>query len=158
MANTRPLFDPVVDGGRICARCKLVRPTEDFGVDNRYADRYSRECRQCGRDRDQERAAADPMYRRRYHLKRRYGMTLEDYDAMLKRQGGGCAVCHATPGGRVLHVDHDHSCCPMDADKTCGQCIRGLLCDDCNRGLGSFQDNPDLLMAAAAYLLSVTGR
>ena len=86
----------------------------------------------------------------------RHGMTREEYDALLASQGGGCAVCGTTePGGSAgyyFHVDHDHACCP--GRNSCSACIRGLLCAACNVGLGAFRDNPDRLMAAAAYLLT----
>ena len=72
---------------------------------------------------------------RRSHLKTVYGMTVEDYDALLSLQGGSCAVCDtAPPEGKRLHVDHDHACCP--GERSCGQCVRGLLCGPCNRLLG----------------------
>jgi hypothetical protein len=64
-------------------------------------------------------------------------MTLAEFDAMLKRQGGGCAICATTkPGGMydVFQVDHDHSCCP--GRYTCGKCVRALLCVSCNRKVG----------------------
>lgn len=84
--------------------------------------------------------------RAKYHqhdLKKNFGISVEQYDEMLIRQNGVCAICK-TPckSGRRLAVDHDH--------KT-GQ-VRSLLCSNCNRGLGCFQDNPDLLREAAQYL------
>lgn len=71
---------------------------------------------------------------RRSHLKNMYGMTPEQYDAMLDMQDGKCAICTQPPGDRLLHIDHDHSCCP--GKKSCGRCIRGLLCAACNAKLG----------------------
>jgi hypothetical protein len=50
----------------------------------------------------------------------------------------------------MLAVDHDHNCCP--SKKTCGKCIRGLLCMDCNRGLGYFRDDTARLDRAISYL------
>jgi hypothetical protein len=47
-------------------------------------------------------------------------------------------------------IDHDHSCC--DSVKTCGRCVRGILCVNCNAGLGNFDDNADLLVLAIEYL------
>lgn len=88
------------------------------------------------------------------NLKFKHAMTLDEYDELLAAQGGGCAVCGSTdPKGRGrFHVDHDHRCCP--GQKSCGKCVRGLLCCKCNPGLGSFNDDPELLIAAAAYLMT----
>ena len=47
-------------------------------------------------------------------------------------------------------IDHDHNCCP--GDHSCGDCVRGILCPDCNRGLGSFHDNIEFLKNAIIYL------
>ncbi len=81
----------------------------------------------------------------------RYGITQEQYDALLAKQGGACAICRRTnPSGRDLAVDHDHACCP--GAKSCGKCVRSLLCSRCNIGIGQFLDDPPLLRAAAAYL------
>ena len=86
---------------------------------------------------------------RRYCLERAFGLTLEDYDALMFQQGGLCAVCHrperARMNGKVMRlaVDHCHS-----TNK-----IRGLLCKDCNTGLGNFQDSIGLLRDAQQYLL-----
>jgi hypothetical protein len=98
----------------------------------------------------------DPLMDRRCNLKARFGLSLEDYDRMLAGQHGKCAVCATTePGGRYntfFLVDHDRTCCP--GNKSCGKCVRSLLCFKCNVGLGAFDDDPDRLMAAVAYLLS----
>jgi len=80
---------------------------------------------------------------RKSHLKRKYGMTLDDYEAMLAAQGGVCAICgKPRPEERTLHVDHDHET---------GE-IRGLLCFRCNNALGDFDDDYELFQAAADYL------
>jgi hypothetical protein len=87
-------------------------------------------------------------YRRDYMLWRLYKLTPEQHDAMLAEQHGLCALCGNPPdpnGVRAasrLHVDHDHE----------SKQVRQLLCLDCNRGLGAFLDNPDLLRKAADYL------
>jgi hypothetical protein len=80
---------------------------------------------------------------RNYHLKRRYGITAAQYDALLDAQGGLCAVCRERP---AEHVDHDH---------THGH-VRGLLCSCCNQGLGNFRDQLAHLRAAADYLERTT--
>lgn len=80
----------------------------------------------------------------------KYGITQEGYEAALARQGGVCAICGGKQENTLFNVDHDHSCCP--GTKTCGKCIRGLLCKRCNAGLGMFRDSPELLAAAVRYL------
>jgi hypothetical protein len=89
---------------------------------------------------------ASPQHKRSLragHLKRKYGITLADYDAMLVAQGGGCAICGTPePDGQSLHVDHCH-----DTDA-----IRGLLCFSRNAGLGQFDHRVERLEAAVAYL------
>ena len=80
---------------------------------------------------------------RRSYLKRKYGLTIEQYDAMLEAQGGVCAICkQPRPENRTLHVDHDHET---------GE-IRGLLCFRCNNALGDFEEQYELFQKAADYL------
>ncbi|MFI1194033.1 endonuclease VII domain-containing protein [Micromonospora sp. NPDC020750] len=80
---------------------------------------------------------------RRSWLKQIYGITHEQYDALMEAQGGACAICNNPSGGTRLAIDHDHSCCP--GKKSCGQCIRGLLCMNCNRLLGWFDNRREVI-------------
>jgi len=87
------------------------------------------------------------QYRRKYQLLAKYGLTLLDYYLMFEMQGQVCAICRTDVPvrGRAYDwfaVDHDH--------KT-GK-VRGLLCSQCNRGLGSFRDNQIFLATAVEYL------
>jgi len=82
------------------------------------------------------------------HLARKFGITAESFAAILKGQGGGCAICGVKEA--AWNVDHDHACCPTT--RTCGKCIRGILCRGCNFGLGNFRDDPELLKIAIRYL------
>lgn len=83
---------------------------------------------------------------------RRYKLTPDAYAAHLRSQGGGCAICGATPTpAEVLHVDHDHACCPS-RKKSCGKCVRGLLCSRCNLMIGYAKDDPTVLRQAVTYL------
>ncbi len=86
---------------------------------------------------------------RRSHLKQTYKLTLEQYDEMLEKQGGVCAICgkaevmvHQNGSVKRLAVDHNHDT---------GQ-IRGLLCARCNAALGQFGDNIEHLRSAINYL------
>jgi len=74
-----------------------------------------------------------------------YGLTVDQYDAMLMEQNYVCAICEKpekSSSKKVLSIDHDH---------TTGK-VRGLLCDTCNSGLGHFFDNLDFLESAVLYL------
>ena len=80
---------------------------------------------------------------RRHGLWQHYKLTINAFDKMLDDQDGCCAICGTTePGGRGWHVDHDHA-----TGKN-----RGLLCTNCNVGIGHFKDTPALLELAASYL------
>ncbi len=86
--------------------------------------------------------AANPLRWKHYRLRGKYGITLEQYDALLAAQSGRCAICMVPFSDTQPYVDHDHAT---------GE-IRGLLCNSCNNGLGRFKDDPSRLRNAAAYL------
>lgn len=69
----------------------------------------------------------------------RYRLTVEDRDALLEKQGGACAICREV---KKLHVDHCHTT----------KKVRGLLCMDCNTGIGKLKDSKELVARALAYL------
>ena len=86
---------------------------------------------------------SDAAHVRKSNLKRKYGISLEQYDAMLAAQDHGCAICAGqSAGGRRLAVDHCH---------TTGK-VRSLLCQDCNLALGYIKDDPEHAERLAAYL------
>jgi hypothetical protein len=80
--------------------------------------------------------------RRTTILKNRYGITEDDYDVMFKEQDGLCAICKQPSTHKNLDVDHNH-----ETNK-----VRGLLCNNCNRGLGHLQDSVLVLESAINYL------
>lgn len=79
-----------------------------------------------------------------YDLKKHYGLSLAQYNEMYLLQGGKCAICSQPEASfkRKLHVDHNHST---------GQ-VRGLLCTQCNPGIGYFQESIERLEMALTYL------
>lgn len=94
------------------------------------------------------RTAKNRQCEKNYKLVQAYGITVEDYSAMLQEQNGRCAICGKSAmeciakGHRHLHVDHDHET----------KAVRGLLCGKCNSGIGAFADDPELLEKAIEYL------
>lgn len=82
---------------------------------------------------------------RKSKLKKSYGITVEHYELLLAEQDWKCAICSTSkPTGRwkVFAVDHDHET----------GLVRGLLCNECNRGMGLLKDSAALLRKAADYL------
>jgi hypothetical protein len=123
---------------KFCRSCGLWKEFSEFNKSKRRKDGcffYCREC-QCkkARDRYNEQRKDPEWYRleqqkeRDRHLRRTFGITSEDFNQMLEKQSGGCAICLITEckSGVAFAVDHCH---------TTGA-IRGLLCRDCNTSLG----------------------
>ncbi len=161
---------------KACSVCGAVKDEDEFPKGRRqcwpcrrqYVKQYNATYHAQNRERilEQQRAshrrnierrkAYQADYRRRVRpWLREFGITAQEYDAMLEAQGGGCAICGRTEAdsGARLHVDHDHSCCPGKG--SCGSCVRGLLCLGCNTALGGFRDDPVRIQRAADYLNGV---
>lgn len=123
-----------------CRRCFVEKPLSEFWKNSRRTDGYDNRCKLCEQPRRLRCA--------RKHKYDRYGITNEQYGEMLSAQNGTCKICKKPEtlrdrrGIRSLAVDHDH----------CTGMVRGLLCARCNRGVGSFRDEPTLLESAALYL------
>jgi Recombination endonuclease VII len=68
-----------------------------------------------------------------------YGLTHAQFDRLLAAQQHACGMCHEPfDEGQLIHVDHDHACCQAK-NRSCGKCIRGLLCHTCNIALGHIE-------------------
>jgi hypothetical protein len=155
--NSIDLFGHPIKPGKYCPDCKRTLPFEDFylgagGKGHRsYRERFCKKCR-CKRTWAQAKKNPNrPTTKKRDALKRWFGMTLEQYEAMHAAQNGLCAICHKkervkdrTGAIQRLSVDHNHAT----------GLVRKLLCGQCNRGIGMFCEDPELLISAAAYLKS----
>ncbi|MBJ7452565.1 MAG: endonuclease [Blastococcus sp.] len=131
--------DIVVPAGhKWCPDCGEVLPFEAFGRNAASSTGRASYCKPCHNVRGRK-SKELVGGERTYHLRRRYGITAQEADAMLEAQGGVCAICRAAP---AVHVDHIHST---------GR-VRALLCFNCNGGLGQFRDNPAVLQAAVFYV------
>jgi hypothetical protein len=128
----------VPEGHKWCPDCGQVLPFSAFGRNAASTTGRASYCKTCHNVRG--RKSKDLVGgERTYHLRRRYGITAEDADAMLAFQDGLCAICRTAP---AVHVDHDHET----------GAVRALLCFNCNGGLGQFKDDPYLLQMAAFYV------
>lgn len=126
---------------KLCKSCQVEKADDEFygmpGTKYVYG-----KCKKCYAKAVHERRRQTGRRREAY---RKYGMQLEDYVRMLKKQAGSCAICGSTvSGGRGgrMQVDHCHNT---------GK-VRGLLCARCNRGLACFKDSANLLRLAARYI------
>jgi hypothetical protein len=126
-----------------CPRCERERSAKHFHKNKRGKHGLHTYCIECHAK--YNRAKYDPAKQQGYRLKCEYGITLQQYDAMLAAQDGTCAICRSddpvTPSKRFC-IDHDHVT----------GAIRGLLCSHCNRALGMLKDDPEALRRAADYL------
>lgn len=129
----------VPDGHKYCPRCKEVKPVADFGGNRSTRSGLTAYCKPCHTIVTRENKIKKYGSERNYLLQYRYGITEDDFERMLARQGGLCAVCQSVPG---TFVDHCHR----------SGAVRGILCFNCNNGLGHFGDNLVLLELAALYL------
>jgi Recombination endonuclease VII len=131
-----PIYDEKI--GLECKDCHEILPLVDFN------------CNPSGR--------RFPACKRCSFLKYFYNITKAQYTELLSSQGYQCAIC-MTDVSKValLCIDHDHSCCPQKA-RSCGKCIRGLLCSKCNKGIGLFDDDIKSLRSAIKYLESTKVR
>ena len=87
------------------------------------------------------------------NLQHIYGFKMDEFNARLAAQGNVCAICGRSPSCQVrrFSVDHNHACCP--GQKSCGKCIRGILCGWCNRiVVPLFETYSQIIEPAQAYL------
>ncbi len=133
--------------GRRCVKCKEVRAQSDFRKRSGYKSNVCVTCylfeartrvlrNWSGLSKDEQGRRS-----RAGQIKHRYGLTIGEYKEMLERQGGVCAICKREPQG-TFHIDHCHGT----------GAVRGLLCGSCNKALGLFKDDPDILLRASDYL------
>lgn len=141
---------------KTCRSCGVEKSFDAFSLDKRRRDGRSFYCKDCAnkkaRDRYNEKRSDPEWYRleqekeRDRHLRRTFGINSEQYNQMLDRQHGKCAICLTTEckSGYAFAVDHCHATCV----------IRGLLCRDCNTSLGKLNDDIETLQRAIDYLRS----
>jgi hypothetical protein len=132
----------------LCSACGYVLPEECFHPSTRHVSDWRSVCIECKRARRQTRIDGDPDFRLRSRCQH-HGITVDQYKQMLADQEGKCAICREVPDhGRWMDfvIDHNH---------TTGR-VRGLLCTNCNFGLGHFDDSIERMTTAAMYIAKET--
>lgn len=142
---------------KTCIRCETEKPVTDFHTRKRAdGSKVPRgTCKACQAAEDKAARLADPDRFRAYgrthrakesrrarSLREKYGMTIEQWDAIWEAQGFVCAVCRGESNDPSMHGDHDHET----------GVFRAILCGLCNRMLGQGQDSSERLLAGARYL------
>ncbi len=136
-----------------CVRCETLKDLTEF---YKCRDGFLNKCKKCTKEYYQKNKLHILNYVKNYfntpkgkrirknrHLLQRYGITISQYEQMIKDQNNKCSICGKEPTKRQLSVDHDH--------KT-GK-IRGLLCNNCNHAIGKFDDDVILMIKAINYIL-----
>ncbi len=128
---------------KYCKDCQTEKPLDQFPKQPKNKDGRNTYCRECSTIRVNK-SPNQKINARKAQLKKLYNTTPEHYDELLAKQKGVCAICFEPEKGKreYLCIDHDH--------KT--GYIRGLLCHDCNLGIGKLKDSPELLKSAIWYL------
>lgn len=136
---------------KICKICKEEKPAEDFPAGKGYKNGLRPYCKPCRKEyelknyhKNKHKRPYDYLYDKDKKLKKAFGISYGEYQKMLEVQSNACAICKTTNTGkrRAFAVDHCH---------TTGK-IRGLLCSNCNTGIGNLRDSVELLKQAIHYL------
>lgn len=138
---------------KLCSACNITKALDDFPFkkDGRTGKSYpTSKCRECYNSWQSQRKKVvrlkngPDLVEKNNRLKRKYSLTLAEYQEKFSSQEGSCAICgrHQSEFPRALAVDHCHATLKN----------RGLLCIPCNQGLGHFRDNRELLLKAAKYI------
>lgn len=131
---------------KYCGCCAKELPLDAFAKNSAKKDGLQERCRACRSSHYQAVKHKRPKPTKessRKWLLASYGLTPDGFSQMLELQGDSCAICRTKTWGRPSpSIDHCHST----------SVVRGLLCNDCNRGLGLFKDNPEALENAAKYI------
>lgn len=135
---------PIVEGLKICTTCTESKDISCFSIINKNTGSTQSSCKVCRNKYKAIKRKANPikesLRKRKQKLKSNYDMTIEDYDKLYSTQQGNCLICNTYH--RKLSIDHCHDT----------GLVRGLLCSNCNSGLGMFKDNSILLLKAVEYL------
>lgn len=125
----------MIDIGKICSICKVFKPFTEYHKHRTQQNGHVPACKPCNIKRNFIKG----------QLLKRYGLTIEDYNRILEEQNSRCGICGRTDSGRKtskrLCVDHDHET----------KRVRGLLCNNCNLGIGRFKTQALLEKAIIYY-------
>jgi len=137
MKEDTPCYHSIMDGFQLCRICEYQKPIDEF-------HKGHKKCKPCFNEYQRKRYKENPRKAKGYKLSR-YGLTIDQYESMLKQQDYKCAICKTDKSGGKgdsFYVDHNH--------KT--NAVRALLCHNCNYVIGYAKEKVSTLELAASYL------
>ena len=141
---------------KVCKNCKEDKPIAEFAKGKGYKDGIRPYCIVCRREyevksyhKHKHKRPYDYLSDKDRKLQRAFGISYEEYLIMLDAQQGGCAICGITSTGKrkAFAVDHNH-----ETGK-----VRGLLCSNCNTGIGNLREDEGIMLRAIEYLRNTNG-
>lgn len=150
MGKTRRKHD-VQSGSKICSKCDINKEIGQYRLRDKKRGWYQSWCRSCENKKavERRRSKEQKIKNREYFLNYYYGISLDDYNSILKDQNNSCRICGLPDseyfrGGKKMNlsVDHCHD----------SGVVRGILCSDCNTSLGRFKEDPYIISRAVSYL------
>lgn len=139
-----------------CVRCGNSKPHQDFCKGKNYKDGIRGTCKKChteyqieyykkNKDKREEKNKMNTKYT---HPWKRHHLQEEEYNNLLVKFNGKCHICKKN---EATSIDHDHSCCES-GKRSCGKCVRGILCRGCNTALGSLKEDPETIRSLLKYI------
>lgn len=142
--------------GRECSACREYKPWSSFNLHKSGHNGRKSACKPCCNEAQRDYAKANLAQVRRRHrdsqYRRRFGLSLEEVEARMEAVGNKCEACgthKSETWNGALVLDHEHGCCP--GENTCGGCIVGILCTNCNVALGALRDSSARLEGLLQY-------
>ncbi len=137
---------------KLCNRCSEEKPLELFAKGSKYKDGRRNICKKCHSEYMVQWYVDNPD---KYEIKKkvyrpnwsRHKLSEERYMDLMNLHGGNCHVCRER---EAVNIDHDHACC--FGSFSCGSCVRGVLCNQCNTAIGLLRDNKDIVRGMLDYL------
>jgi cytochrome c5 len=140
---------------KICSKCNSIKDLSLFVKNAKAKDGFKNTCRRCHADymnhyystNEQQRKNKNRLNSGSDANWKRHKISKEEFDTMVAKFNGKCHTCKKND---AKNIDHNHDCCP--GYRSCGNCVRGILCNQCNTALGLVKDSPEVLQSLIDYL------
>lgn len=139
---------------KTCNKCGQDKDLDSFCKGKQYKDGRKNICKRCHTDymiqyyknNPNKKAAKIRLNTQKRPNWSRHHLSQEEYQKLFDLYSGKCHSCHERD---AINIDHDHSCCK--GTRSCGKCVRGILCSQCNTALGLMNDNPEMIKKLKQY-------